>query len=462
MVSVADPHPAEERLCAAFLASGLADSRGFLRRMTAQAIAAGITYEDPRGRKFFMNYGLLPVVVRAAALARLGRVARGVAAATARLARAWHGDTRLQTLLPLWPEEAALVRELAPLPAGAPVVGRLDASAVLGRRDGSLDALAYEWNGSCVGGIHYSPAGERLLEREVLPRLRRLARPPIRRQPELRDLVLRALRAHAARAATPGAIAVLEDTTDRGGITEYPALAEHFRRRGVDAVHGDLRDLDAAGGELWLRGRRVGVVLRNFELRDLVAIERRAGRLPAVREAFGRDRIVSAVAGDFDHKSLWEVLADPAFPAAGAAEVSRHLPWTRLVFPRRTSLPGGQTGDLLEHARRHREQLVLKPNRACGGMGVTLGASVTQATWERTLDRAESDRREGWVVQAAIPATRKYLPLLHRTRGPVLEETFVNYGVLVAGDGAGLIGRVCARPIVNVSRGGAQMAMFLG
>ena len=75
-----------------------------------------------------------------------------------------------------------------------------------------------------------------------------------------------------------------------------------------------------------------------------------------------------------------------------------HVLWTRVVGDRRTTLPGGESGDLLEFARQEREWLVLKPSRGYGGEGVMLGQTVGDGEWCSALDAALADE-ELWVVQ---------------------------------------------------------------
>ena len=100
--------------------------------------------------------------------------------------------------------------------------------------------------------------------------------------------------------------------------------------------------------------------------------------------------MVSSLVGDFDHKSCFEILTDPViaeqyFGADDRRLFRRHVLWTRVVGDRRTTLPDDKEGDLLEYARRNRELLVLKPNRAYGGTGVMLGAATEEGEWEQAL-----------------------------------------------------------------------------
>ena len=95
-----------------------------------------------------------------------------------------------------------------------------------------------------------------------------------------------------------------------------------------------------------------------------------------------------------------------------------------MVTQRETTTPDGRE-DLPKFIRKHREELVLKPNRSYGGTGVHLGAAVSQAEWERLLDEAlakENDPYESWVVQSAATLPVHLFPVL--TDGRSHDEPF--------------------------------------
>jgi hypothetical protein len=65
------------------------------------------------------------------------------------------------------------------------------------------------------------------------------------------------------------------------------------------------------------------------------------------------------------------------------------------------------------------------------------------------------------VVQECLTSYRKRVPILTRDRGVIWESVFCNVAVVASGGGEGLIVRVSRHPVVNVSRGGAQVAVLL-
>src|SRR5213075_2390870 len=92
---------------------------------------------------------------------------------------------------------------------------------------------------------------------------------------------------------------------------------------------------------------------------------------------FKQNRMISSIAAELDQKSCWEILTDPQFTqkyfSADERQVfRRHILWTRIVSDRKTLLPAGHVGDLMEFVREGHERLVLKPNQSFGGEGVVI------------------------------------------------------------------------------------------
>ena len=135
------------------------------------------------------------------------------------------------------------------------------------------------------------------------------------------------------------------------GPNEQSVLSRFLTEtHGVVIAHADPRELRVAGDEIYYEDVRVDVVYRDYELRELAALEAELGRpLDAMRLAFRQNRVVSSFVGDFDHKSCWEILTDAAiaeryFSADECRLFRRHVLWTRVVSDRRTTLPAWPRG----------------------------------------------------------------------------------------------------------------------
>jgi uncharacterized circularly permuted ATP-grasp superfamily protein len=156
-------------------------------------------------------------------------------------------------------------------------------------------------------------------------------------------------------------------------------------------------------------------------------------------------------------KASLAVVSDEAqahlLTAAQQEAVRRHVPWTRLVTERHTTV-GAARVDLVPYVAANRERLVLKPNDDYGGKGIVLGWTVTQAAWEQA-------------VRAALGA-----PTIVQQRVVIPDEPWPAWGEggLVVGDrhldtapflvdgrvAAGCLTRIASDPLLNVTAGGGS------
>ncbi|MBI4227735.1 MAG: hypothetical protein HY600_05655 [Candidatus Omnitrophica bacterium] len=386
--------------------------------------------------------------------------------ALARILPLYLADPRVRQVVPLEPEEEAWCWQVL---GGAPqtpqtVFDRLDSTATFAHPRWAEDFWFLEPNSVGIGGVHYIPATYRTVQALTAPWLRR-AVPSLRVGPmdDTRDLLLAALRAHARAIGRRRLhVAFLEDQSERSGTAEFEHIADYFRRRGVRAVATDPRQLALRRGEISAGGFPVDVFYRDTEVTEFLALERAGVPMGAVREAFRRNQVVSSIAGEFDHKSAWELFTNPIFrrhfTPAQRGLFARHVLWTRLLWERTTTDPQGRPMDLAAYARRHRATLVLKPNREYGGLGVTFGRATTQARWERALEAAL--RRPGTtVVQQAAPVHIERFPQIAPDGRVTLEPRYVVTGFAATPRGLGILGRSSSRAVVNVSRGGGLIAV---
>jgi hypothetical protein len=159
-------------------------------------------------------------------------------------------------------------------------------------------------------------------------------------------------------------------------------------------------------GELFLKAEPIDVVYRDFQVEEVVSIKTHGGSGEGIESAFDQNRVISTVFGEFDHKSLCELLTNPDFSRYFTSQelrtARRRFPWTRLVEERRSTDWEGKEVDLLPVIREHREKLVLKPNRGYGGEGVVVGRVVSASQWEEALSRA-GEKPKTLGVQEYVP-----------------------------------------------------------
>lgn len=445
------------------------------RRLAADALANEAVYERD-GRIEPIRIMLRPLLVMPEQVTYLHRVCTRIVDALKGLPEFWMEDPRLHALFRFTPEEEAWIRE-----AWA-VIGRRGVNTLYARLDAVCDLTATRWqdslqflepNLSGVGGIQFGPLANALVVRDVVPAI--LACDPgihIETPRDQRELFLQALLDHARAVGRAGTnLCLVEPKYVPEGPNEQSALARFLAsRHGARVVHADPRELRLEGDEVWYGDVPVDVAYRDYELRDLLALEREDGRpLAALRALFRQNRVVSSVGGEFDHKTCWELLTDDElasswFSASERRMFRRHIPWTRLLSPRATTLPEG-SGDLPDYVRRHREELVLKPNRGYGGVGVHIGSLTPAGEWETLIGRAlasHADPNDAWVVQAVVSLPVQEFPVTDAAGRAHTEPFYSVMGLAPTDNGLALLCRVSQRQVVNVALRGGLAPVLIG
>ena len=353
-----------------------------------------------------------------------------------------------------------------------------DNNPVFGRHDAVVDFTSPMWkeslrflepNLSGIGGLHLVPAAEQMVAELVLPLLRGND-PELQLEvgADIRQLLMQEVLEQLEALGRPARnLCFVEPKYAGSGPDEQEALAQYFHDRfGLKLMHADPAELTLRQGEVYYNGDPVDLAYRDYAVSDLMDRERAGVDVEPMRVLFRQNRLISSIGAELDQKSCWEVLTDPQvthkyFNADERQVFRRHILWTRLLSDRRTLLPDGQTGSLLDHVRHEQETLVLKPNRAYGGQGVVLGASLTGAEWETALDKALADK-DRWVVQqlASIPVYE--FPVLAPDGAVHAEPFYTVMGFAPTKDGLAVLGRASQKQVVNVAQRGGMCAVMLG
>ena len=446
----------------------------FERRLRDDAWRNHVIYERD-GVAEPVRIMLRPLAATQDQIAYVHHVCSVLTDALRRLGDLYLADADVRRVLALDATEAAWLSEVWSERHGRnnPIYGRLDAVCDFSSAQWR-DGLAFlEPNLSGIGGIHYGPVVEQLVMRDVVPEMQRFD-PALRVQlpRDQRELFMQSLLEHAESIGRNlRTLAFVEPKYERSGPDEQRVLATFIENKyGVAVVHADPRELRVERGEVVANGRIVDLAYRDYEVRDLIAAERTDGvDVAPMRRLFAENRIVSSIAGDFDHKSCWELLTDEALAARHFSPEERrlfdkHVLWTRLVRPGRILTWDRRDVDLVEFALAHREALVLKPNRSFGGTGVYLGASVDDETWRGyvTAALAGADDPHGqWVLQRAAPIPVFDFPCAD-ANGLFAEESFYTVMGFAATDhGLGVLCRVSQRQVVNVAQRGGVAAVLV-
>jgi hypothetical protein len=287
------------------------------------------------------------------------------------------------------------------------------------------------------------------------------------RMADARTLLLHELVEHLEHLGRPGGtICLIEPKYELEGIDEQRRLVEYYGdRHGIRMLHADPSELRMKGEEVYCGDSRVDLVYRDYGVLDLAELAEGGWDPEPMRRLFRENRVVSSISAELDCKACFEILTEPELSERHFTEAERrvfqhHVLWTRVVGDRRTSLPGGESGDLLEFVRREREWLVLKPSRGYGGDGVLLGQTVSGGDWEAALDAALADE-ELWVIQrlAQIPVVE--VPTL-TPDGLLRPEAFYHVMGLASTDqDIAILARASQRQVVNVAQRGGMAAVML-
>jgi len=440
-------------------------------RMTEESFRRKLIYSR-QGQIEAIRVMLRPICVMPDQLAYLHFVSLTILNALKRMPDLYIQDFGVREVVPLTPPEEKWLWDSwgQSQRENNPVFGRLDAMVELTSPMWKDSLRFFEPNLCGVGGIHLGPTCEQLLAEVVLPVVERHD-PQLRMEvgQDLRELFIQEVIDHLESIGRPGRnICFIEPKYACEGPCEQAPLAEYFHERhGMTIVHADPAELTLRRGEVYYGDTQVDIAYRDYEIRDLLAVESaHQVDLAPVRALFKQNRMISSVGGDFDHKSCWEILTDPRFTQkyfnVDERQVfRRHVLWTRLLSDRQTTLPDGDTGDLLEYARQDHEALVLKPNRSYGGDRVSLGHAMTAAEWQSALDEALAGG-DAWVVQrlASIPVNE--FPVLSSEGEVHIEPFYTVMGFAPTRYGLGIVGRASQKQVVNVAQRGGMCGILIG
>ncbi len=330
--------------------------------------------------------------------------------------------------------------------------------------DGRLVPVVFELNSLMLGGMYIQSVSLALAKECVLPRLgadtRRLGlKPSMDLLPFLKRWLL-----EARRLGGPGAggIAFLEQLPPGGGFSELPQITDYFRAAGVEARHGDPRNLELRKDGVYLKGMKVAYAYRDFSYEDVGGPEN--PRLKAFRRLWDEGRVTPGFPADFDQKGILECLTSEEFSdlftRAEARLLAAHVPWTRVLTGRKTTSMEGREVDLPEYARKRRESLVIKPSWGAGGEGVLLGRKVKEARWEKAVAAAVA-RPGAYALQAYVDAPPR--PSAYLRGGEVqMRPCRCTIGMFHDGKAFGYHFRVSPKDIVNVAQGGALGPVYFG
>ena len=439
-------------------------------KMTDEAFRRGLVYMREHQLEAIRVF-LRPIGIMPDQLAYLHFVSLTLVNALKRLPDLYIQDFAVREVVPLTPpEEKWMWDNYGPSHReNNPVFGRLDAMVDF-TNPMWKDSLRFVEPNLCgVGGLHLIPTCEQILADVVLPII--LAYEPqllMELGQDLRELFIAEVMDHLESIGRNGRnVCFVEPKYAGDGPNEQAALAEYFRERhGLTILHADPSELYMKKGDVWYEDSPVDIAYRDYEVRDILELENEGIDIRPLRTLFKQNRMISSLAGEFDHKSCWEILTDPQFTnkyfnADERQVFRRHVLWTRVLSDRRTTLPDGELVGLLDHTRKYQEELVIKPNRSYGGDRVLIGPSVSQSDWEAAIEEALNGE-EQWVVQRLAPIAVTEFPVVAEDGSVHIEPFYMVMGFAPTKYGLGVLGRASQKQVVNVAQRGGMCGVLIG
>ncbi|MCR4318257.1 MAG: hypothetical protein NUW37_18090 [Planctomycetes bacterium] len=243
--------------------------------------------------------------------------------------------------------------------------------------------------------------------------------------------------------------------------------AEYFRSQGVDADLYDPRDFRFRKGEgLYFHEKKIDVIVRCMKGIEFVWARDELGELISAIKSEAVCFVNSFRSLLGSEKSILSAITNPEFYHYFSRDeikvIIDHVPWTRCTSEVRTRTIEGTEVDLGEYLLANQKSMVLKPNRGFGGKDVLLGPHASEEEWRALVGKAIGTK--DWVAQEYIEVPTLRTPVMAQKDGKnafTLARKFFNLSPFVfGGKYVGCLGRISDHAVVNVSKGGAVVAVY--
>ncbi|MBI4115773.1 MAG: hypothetical protein HY447_04260 [Candidatus Omnitrophica bacterium] len=436
------------------------------REVSKLVYSHGLTYTDEGGKTTPITLTLRPRVIDSRKLKILWQTILTLDEAFQKLSRLYFEVPSLPELFPFAPQELDWLSMLeSPEYNPGQIVSRWDANTTFGDEDWKEGSSFFEVNGVGVGGLWYGPACADVTLQTIVPELGRLD-PSFRPTPlpDMRRLLLGILLSQRRKLRRrSGVIALAMEKASGSNFIEFVYIATRFQKWGYETIVTEPTNFRLKQDEVYAKGKKIDVIYRDTTLSELCMLEEKGHNLEALRLAFKRGQVVSSLAGEFDHKSAFEVFTNPIYASYFSSRerelFKRHILWTRLLREIKTTGPSGKVMDLIPFVLKHQSELVLKPNRLYGGKGVMFGQGVPRSVWRKKIESSLKEPGD-WVIQqlGRLRTKRFFRPDGRKTKE---KNLYVVSGFFATEKGLGIVGRMSERTVVNVARRGGLTPILL-
>ncbi len=261
-----------------------------------------------------------------------------------------------------------------------------------------------------------------------------------------------------ARGHMPPTIGIV-DWEDVPTTNEFEIFNDFFHAQGIDSFITAPERMEYDGKTLSGDGKAIHIIYKRVlgsELLDRYGLEHPI--LYALRD--GNVTMVNPFRCKPLHKKMsFALLSDEQYADFYTVEqhaaIAQHIPWTRKVEERVTTLDGRHI-DLLPYIVEHRDEFVLKPNDEYGGKGVVIGWEASADEWQQAI---ELGLREPAIVQRKVKIAREDFPSYLNGQLNISERLVDLDPYLFEGTSMhGFLTRLAATTLLNVTAGGGSVA----
>jgi len=324
-----------------------------------------------------------------------------------------------------------------------------------------------EWNLGSPGGWDYQRmtqelgkrCWERIQSRKALPLELDFDHPLLN---PMNGFVSMLLRAHEHRFGRQSPFILLvaeEETLDK--VVENQNLVKTLNRMdGVTSALAAPHQVEISDGQITFHGDGVTGIFMDFNTDTLMRLHKKHDLTPIV-EAIKQGILVNPRGMEaVNAKGIFEVVTGPCRTLLSSSTVER-TPWTRRFGHRATTGPDGSViRDLVEWARVHQSEVVLKPEHGYSGYGVHVGP--LEENWDNAIEEALTQGE--YIVQAFIPLGlwAEEQPWVDReARRMIIKRWQTDFRCLITDQGLiGFVGRFGGVP-TNVGSGGGVQPIAL-
>lgn len=460
--------PIQNELNKIFLKLPKATVRQLFDRLKEESYKRGMVVYDEKGQPRLVNISVRPWVITKEQKVFFHKICLQMKDALQRTAEIYYADQKAREILTLSPLEQEWFFEIFGRSGQRhqTVFDRIDANAVFSTADWRESFAFIETNAVGVGGVHYIPAAIGILEDVILPIFTNsMSKIKFTRPDDIRQLLFETIIGHAKKIDRPRCnVVLIEDQRCLDGTDEHAFVASFLKNKGLTSFATDPRELYFKDGEIYFRDTPLDIIYRDCSMDELHEMEAQGDKVDVLKEAFKRNQVISSVSGEFDHKSTLELFTDEEysryFTLSQRRLFKKYVVWTRLIWDRKTKGPTGKEIELSRFIEKYKDNLVIKPNRGYGGEGVVLGRFVKDNEWRAAIEEAFKQGRSH-VVQEYADINEEDFPTLNEDGTVTMEANYEVSGFTSSDTGIAFLGRRSVEPVVNISRKGGLIPVFL-